>query len=89
MDPTIKVTRIGKVWGIRCLNPSGSIFLETTVKDRTMIGPTARHMLRMYDKCSFEKSHYASRARHRAWEKAREADNVIDRDLRNADMRLR
>jgi len=86
VDPVIKVTRInGKGWGIRCFSPSGKLFMEDFAEHRTQIGPMARHLLRWWDKCGGE-SIYASKARHRAWDKARLADNEIDKDLRNQDM---
>ena len=86
VDPVIKVTRIGlKGWGIRCYSPRGEIFMQDFAERKTQIGPMCRHLLRWWDKCG-GMSIYASRARHRAWDKAAIADNEIDRNLRNQDM---
>jgi hypothetical protein len=49
-DPTVKVTNLGKGWGIRCFKPDGKIFDQTFVKTRIEIGPACRSMLRWYDK---------------------------------------
>ena len=74
-DPRIVVTRIGNIgWGVRCFNPSGSIFLEGVAKTQIEIGPMARSFLRMWDKCGGS-STYADRARHRAVEKLRIEEN--------------
>lgn len=72
-DPTIKVTRLGRGWGVRCFSPSGALFLEATAKTKSLIGPVARNLLRMWDKCGGT-SLYAERARFRAWEKDRPQD---------------
>lgn len=64
-DPTIKVTFLGKGLGVRCINPDGTLFDEQFVKTRLEIGPTARDMLRQYDKMGPTLSKYADKARHR------------------------
>lgn len=79
-DPHIKVTYLGKGWGIRCFNPNGTIFMEGNARTKEMIGPVARNLLRMYDKCSFSYSKYADRARHRAWGKGNNKDMVDRQD---------
>lgn len=87
MDPTIKVTYLGpgRGWGVRCFCPNGSLFSENTAYSKDKIGPIARHLLRMWDKCGGV-SIYAHRARHRAWEKARECSDPMDARYRNRDM---
>ena len=67
-DPSIKVTFLGKGWGIRCFAPSGKMFDETFVKARTEIGPACRDLLRWWDKMGGI-SKYAYEARHRVTRK--------------------
>lgn len=73
-DPTIKVTYLGEGWGVRCIRPDGTIFVEENARAKDKIGPIARNMLRWYDKGSGTYSKYADRARHRAWEKGNNKD---------------
>ena len=85
-DPKIKVTNLGKGWGIRLYKPDGSLFfMEDFVERKNQIAPACRQLLRWYAKMGGV-SNYAHRARHRAWEKARNCDNELDRNLRNKDM---
>lgn len=66
---TVKVTRIpGKGYGVR-VYLDGVLNQEEVVQDRCDIGPAARSMLRVEDKCG-NISEYADRARHRGTEKA-------------------
>lgn len=83
-DPYIKVTRMQRGYGVRLFHANGELCWERNNVDKNKIGPTCRELLRMYDKCGGTK--YTSRARHRAWDKATECDNVYDRNLRNKDM---
>ena len=47
----VKVTRVAPgIWGIRVF-VNDEINQESTVEDRTLIGPEIRSMLRMEDKC--------------------------------------
>jgi hypothetical protein len=64
----IKVTFLGKGWGVRCFRPDGHIWDETFVETRLEIGPACRDMLRWWDKLGGV-SKYADRARHRSTEK--------------------
>lgn len=73
MDPVIKVTRLGKGWGVRCFNPNGTIFLEDYARTKELIGGVAKELLRMYDKCGGG-SQYAERARFRAQEKGQHTE---------------
>ena len=68
VDPSIKVTFLGKGWGIRCFSPTGKIFDEAFVKTRLEIGLACRDLLRWWDKLGGV-SKYADRARHRSTEK--------------------
>lgn len=64
----VKVTRIpGKGYGVRVFT-NGKLNQEATAPTRADIGPVARSLLRMEDKCG-NISNYASRARHRIGEK--------------------
>lgn len=89
-DPYIKVTYLGKGWGVRLYSPDGTTFTEGFAKSKDMIGNVARDLLRFCDKGCGPSSatKYTSRARHRAWGKARECSNDKDEQLRNMDMGL-
>jgi hypothetical protein len=89
--PYIKVTYLGKGWGVRCFAPDGKNFTEGLAKTKDMIGNVARDLLRFCDKgCGpSEATKYTDRARHRAWEKARNCDDAQDAKLRNMDMGLK
>ncbi len=59
----VKVVRIGDGWNIRVYT-NGQVNQESRVYDRSQIGPAARAMLRIEDKCgNFSK--FASAARKR------------------------
>jgi len=75
-DPIIKVTRLGRGWGVRCLHPSGALFKEAQAKTKAMIGPVARELLRLYDKTGG--TQYTDRARFRCQEKGSWTDVVKD-----------
>lgn len=64
-DPIIKVTFLGKGWGIRLYQPDGKLWWdEGFVKDRLEIGKVCRDILRWYDKCG-PGSPYSDSSRHR------------------------
>ena len=64
-DPMIKVTFLGKGYGIRLFKPDGvTIHDESFVKTRLEVGPACRELLRWYDKMG-SPSRYADKARHR------------------------
>lgn len=63
-DPEIKVTFLGKGYGIRLFTPAGKIWDETFVKTRLEVGNACRSLLRWYDKMG-SPSRYADKARHR------------------------
>ena len=68
VEHKVKVTRIkGKGWGVRVYT-NGVLSQEDVVRTQLEIGPAARGMLRMEDKCG-NPSKYADRARHRTGEK--------------------
>ena len=67
-DPYIKVTFLGKGYGIRLFYPNGKLHSEDFVKTRIEVGPAARSLLRWWDKLGGD-SWYAHRARHRQGEK--------------------
>lgn len=89
-DPYIKVTYLGKGWGVRLYTHDGKHFTEGFAKTKDMIGNVARDLLRFCDKgCGAgEATWYTHRARHRAWEKARACTDEHDAMLRNRDMGL-
>lgn len=88
-DPTIKVTRMEDGYGVRLITPTGKVwYMEHKNVPKSKVGACSRDLLRWWDKMGGT-SHYASRARHRAWEKARNCDNEYDRNLRNQDMNWR
>jgi len=69
VEHTVKVTRIkGHGYGVRVL-VNGEVNQEQLAPTRADIGPVAKGMLRMEDKCG-NVSQYAHRARHRVGEKA-------------------
>jgi hypothetical protein len=68
VEHEVKVTRIkGHGYGVRVL-VNGEINQEDLAETRQDIGPVARSMLRMEDKCGNISKH-ADRARHRVGEK--------------------
>ncbi len=70
VDPTIKVTSFGgKFFGVRCVGPTGKVFMTETVKTSEDIGDVCREMLRWWDKLGGS-SKYASDSRHRGFKKA-------------------
>jgi hypothetical protein len=87
-DPYIKVTYLGRGWGVRCYTPDGKHFTEEHARTKEMIGVVARSLLRFCDKgCGpCEATKYTDRARHRAWGKARLCSNEHDTYLKNLDM---
>lgn len=67
-DPNVKVTFLGKGYGIRLFHLDGHIWDETFVETRLQVGPACRDLLRWWDKMGGI-SKYADRARHRSTEK--------------------
>jgi hypothetical protein len=63
----VKVTFLGKGWGIRVFL-NGKINQESFVKHKDEISAEIQRMLRMEDKCG-NYSKMADRSRHRKWEK--------------------
>jgi hypothetical protein len=88
-DPYIKVTYLGKGWGVRLFHPDGRLHSEGHARAREMIGPVARDLLRWWDKCLGPYSQYADKARHRTWGKALKCTNEQDKALRNKDMGIK
>jgi hypothetical protein len=64
-DPTIKVTFLGKGWGVRLYKPDGTLWWdEGFVYSRLDIGNVCRDILRWYEKCG-PGSPYSEKSRHR------------------------
>lgn len=71
----VKVTRLGNGWAVR-VYANGEVNQERTVYSRQDIGPAARDMLRMEDKCG-NHSAYARAARKRMSKSTNFGGNIV------------